>query len=302
MRNDVQIAATARGILVPVPGDAVWAVGPGNSRIASWTLDEKPKTIGRSSDCDIVIRDSTVSRRHAGLRWHEGRLLVTHLSATNPTLVNGVPVPRGEPVELSTTDKLQIGAAHLEVLLWNAAGDDQTKPHAPLRSLVVILAADVVGYTALCRRDEPGTIGRFLQCLRVFRRHAQQNRGRVLDTGEKGDCVYSLYHSVVLGLTAAIAIRENIVEFNRDIAADRRLDFRFGMHSGDVIFEGQGVRGDAINTAAHLQAEAERGEIIVSERIRQELAAQTNFRFESFRPRSPKNAAETIAYRLRAWD
>jgi class 3 adenylate cyclase len=105
----------------------------------------------------------------------------------------------------------------------------------------------------------------------------------------------------VLGLTAAIAIRESIAELNGHVAADRRLDFRFGMHSGDVVFEGQGVRGDAINTAAHLQAEAEPGEIIVSERIRQELAAQTNFRFESFRPRSPKNAAEDIAYRLRAW-
>lgn len=301
MRTDVEVTGSARGMLIPIPGDAAWAIGSDNSRIASWALDEKPVTIGRSSECDIVIRDSTVSRRHAELSWHEGRLLVTHLSATNPTLVNGVPVPRGEPVELSTTDRLQIGTADLEVLLWNASGD-KTKPRAPPRSLVVILAADVVNYTALCRRDEPGTISKFLQCLRIFRRQAQLNRGRVLDTGEKGDCVYSLYHSVVLALTAAIAIRENIVELNRNIAADRRLYFRFGMHSGDVIFEGEGVRGDAINTAAHLQAEAEPGEIIVSDRIRQELAAQSHFRFEAFRPCNPKNAAENVAHRLRAPD
>ena len=188
------------------------------------------------------------------------------------------------------------------MLLWSAAGDDRTKTDVPSRSLVVILAADVVGYTALCRRDEPGTIARFLQCLRIFRRQAQLNRGRALDTGEKGDCIYSLYHSVVLALTSTIAIREKIVEFNQGIAVDQRLNFRFGMHSSDVIFEGQGVRGDAINTAAHLQAEAEPGDIVVSDRIQQEFAAQTDFRFEAFQPCNPKNAAEKIAYRLRSWE
>jgi len=298
VRSDRETAKSACGLLVPVPGDAIWAVGPDNSRIESWKLGGHPMTIGRSSECDIVIRDSSVSRRHAGLAWKEGRLLVTHLSATNPTLVNGVPVPHGEPVELTTADKLQIGAAHLEVMLWNAGGDDLTKPHAPPRSLVVILAADVVGYSALCKRDETGTIARFLQCLKIFRRVAQLNRGRVLDTGEKGDCVYSLYHSVVLGLTAAIAIRGEISELNCGNGADRQINFRFGMHSGDVAFEGQGIRGDAINTAAHLQAEAEPGQIVISARIQQELAAHARFKFEAFRPMNPKNVGELVAYRL----
>ena len=94
MKKEAEIARSARGLLIPVPGDTAWAVGPDNSRISSWTLDEKPITIGRSSECDIVIRDSTVSRRHAEVQWHEGRLLLTHLSATNPTLLNSVPVPR----------------------------------------------------------------------------------------------------------------------------------------------------------------------------------------------------------------
>ena len=102
---------------------------------------------------------------------------------------------------------------------------------------------------------------------RIFRRQAQLNRGRVLDTSKKVDCIYSLYHSVVLApLTSTIAIREKIVEFNQGIAVDQRLNFRFGMHSSDVIVEGQGVRGDAINTAARLrQAEAEPGDIVVSD-------------------------------------
>ncbi len=295
------VANATRGCLTPVPSDAIWAVGPGNNRISSWTLREVPMTIGRAIECDIVIRDASVSRRHATLTWRDGKLFVTHLSGTNPTLVNGVPVPRDEPTELSSTDTLQVGEAHFKILLWNIESDAMTKPQAPPRALAVVLAADVVGYTALCKRDETGTLRRFHQCLKIFRQQAQRNRGRVLDTGEKGDCVYSLYHSVVLALSAAVAIRDDIIELNREVPPPDRINFRFGMHCGDVVFEGQGIRGDAINTAAHLQAECEPGRIVVSQRIQQELAGHSLFKFDAFRPSNPKNAGEAVAYRLVAW-
>lgn len=294
----MSIANTTRGCLMPIPIDAIWAVGSDNRRYTSWELRDSPMTIGRSSECDIEIRDSSVSRRHVNLAWNGGRLFVRHLSRTNPTLVNGVPVPDGEPVEVLSTDKLQVGEACFEILLWNADGNAMTKPHAPLRSLVVVLAADVVGYTLLCKRDEIGTLGRFQKCLKIFRQQAQQNRGRVLDTGEKGDCVYSLYHSVVLALSAAVAIRQEIDELNRCLPQENQITFRFGMHCGDVVFEGQGIRGDAINTAAHLQAEAEPGQIVVSARIQQELIAHSQFKFNAFQPGNPKNRSETVAYRL----
>jgi class 3 adenylate cyclase len=102
----------------------------------------------------------------------------------------------------------------------------------------------------------------------------------------------------VLALTSAVTIRDEITELNRGITVDRRIDFRFGLHSGDVVFEDQGIRGDAINTAAHLQTEAEPGQIVVSARIQQELAAHGRFRFEAFRPTHPKNTNEALAYRL----
>jgi class 3 adenylate cyclase len=201
-------------------------------------------------------------------------------------------------MELVSGNSLQIGDACFEVILWDGDGNAKTKPHAPLRSLVAVLAADVVGFTSLCRRDEAGTLERFRSCLRVFREQAQRNHGRILDTGEKGDCVYSLYHSVVVALSAAVVIRNEIETLNRDFPLDDRITFRFGVHCGDVAFEGQGIRGDAINTAAHLQAEAQPGQVIVSARIQQELAAHDRFKFEAFKPTNPKNAGEAVAYRL----
>lgn len=290
-------AKPTRGCLVPVPANAYWAVGPDNHRISSWTLHEESMTIGRSSECNVVVRDSSVSRRHAILTWDDGKLLLTHLSLTSPTLLNGVPVRKEEPVELTSTDKLQIGGAHFEVLLWSADNDAETKPHAPPRALAVVLAADVVGYTAMCKRDESGTLQRFHECLRVFRAQAQRHRGRVLDTGEKGDCVYSLYHSVVLALSAAVAIRSSIVALNEAVPEDGRINFRYGMHCGDVLVEGEGIRGDAINTAAHLQEDGEPNEIMVSARMQQEAEAHLEFRFEAVqRPGAAHSAA--VAYRL----
>jgi class 3 adenylate cyclase len=291
----VQSESPANGCLLPLPSDASWAVDRNNRRISNWKLRAAPMTIGRADDCDVLIRDPSVSRHHAVLTWDAHRLLLTHLSNTNPTLLNGIPVRLNEATELTSTDKLQIGGVHFEVLLWNAASDAETKPHPPPRTLAVVLAADVVGFTRLWQRDQAGTLQLFEECHRVFRRQAQRNRGRVLDTGEKGDCVYSLYHSVLLGLSAAIAIRSEIVALNRDVPADRRITFRYGVHSGDVVLQGQGIRGDAINTAAHLQAKAQPGEIFVSARIQQEASEQMGFSFEAVHG---AGGSEIIAYRL----
>lgn len=289
---------TPRGCLIPIPNDAFWAVGPDNRRIPSWTLHEEPTTIGRANDCDVVVRDPSVSRHHVQLTWVGGKLFLTDVSLTNPTLLNGIPVRKQEPTELTSTDRLQVGGVHFEVLLWNADSDAETKPHPPPRTLAVVLAADVAGYTGLWKRDQTGTLQLFEECHRIFRRQAQRHRGRVLDTGEKGDCVYSLYYSVLMALSSAMAIREEIATLHEKVPADRRLNFRYGMHSGDVVLQGEGIRGDAINTAAHLQARGLPNEILVTARIQQEAEEQMGFRFEEFRAPAQEGPGELIGYRL----
>jgi class 3 adenylate cyclase len=291
-------AKSPRGCLIPIPNNAFWAVGPDNRRIPSWMLREEPMTIGRAKECDVVVRDPSVSRRHVELAWQGGRLFLTDVSATNPTLLNGIPVRKQEPTELTSTDRLQVGGVHFEVLLWNADSDAETRPHPPPRTLAVVLAADVAGYSGLWRRDQAGTMQLFEECHRIFRQQAQRHRGRVLDTGEKGDCVYSLYHSLLMAPSAAMAIRDEIAALNRKTPPDRRIHFRYGMHSGDVVLQGDGIRGDAINTAAHLQARGTPGEILVTGRIQQEAEEQMGFAFEEVRDGEPDGPGELIGYRL----
>jgi DNA-binding winged helix-turn-helix (wHTH) protein/class 3 adenylate cyclase len=274
-------AKPARGCLVPVPADAAWAVSEHNRPITNWPLYGEPVSIGRANDCDVVVRDPSVSRLHAKLSWNGNVLVLSHESSTNPTLVNGVPIARKEPVELSTMDRLQIGGARFELMLWSADDKAETRPHALPHTLAVVLAAGVVAGKGQSEHEADGTLQSVHECLRVFRRHAQRNRGRVLETNEKGAYIYSLYHSVVLALSAAVAIRADIAALYGHTATGRRIDVRYGMHYGDVLVEGTGIRGDALITAAYLQQHGEPGEIIVSSRVYQEAKAQSRFKFET---------------------
>jgi DNA-binding winged helix-turn-helix (wHTH) protein/class 3 adenylate cyclase len=283
-------ARPARGWLIPVPADAAWAVNEHNLPITNWPIYDQPLSVGRSNECDVVVRDPSVSRLHATLKWSGNALVLSHESTTNPTLVNGVPIARKEPIELSTMDRLQIGGARFELMLWNSDDKAETRPHALPRTLAVVLAADLVASTQ-SEHDPDGTLQRVHECLRVFRRHAHVYRGRVIDTDEKGD-VYSLYHSVVHALSAAVAIRADIAALYGDTATGRKIDARYGMHYGDVMIEGSGIRGDALITAAYLQGYASPGEVIVSQRVYQEAKAQSRFKFEA------ALAGESPAYRL----
>jgi adenylate cyclase len=203
--------------------------------------------------------------------------------------VNGVPIARGEAVELSTMDRLQIGGARFELMLWSADDKAETRPHALPRALAVVLAIDLAPGK---KRSEHDAEGRRHECLRVLRRHAHEHRGRVLDTDGTSDCVYSLYHSVVHALTAAVAIRAEIESLYGHTATGRSIAVRYGMHYGDVMIEGSAIRGDALITAAYLQQHGAPGEIIVSPRVYEEAKAQLRFKFEAAR------AGDSPAYRL----
>jgi hypothetical protein len=59
-----------------------------------WSGAQTELLVGRHDGCDIVLRDPTVSRRHALLRFRDGGWVVRDLESTNGTTVNGSPVVR----------------------------------------------------------------------------------------------------------------------------------------------------------------------------------------------------------------
>jgi adenylate cyclase len=133
------------------------------------------------------------------------------------------------------------------------------------RKLAAILAADVVGFSRLTGADEDRTLAR-LRALRsdLIDPTIAVHNGRVFK--RTGDGVLVEFRSVVDAVRCAIEWQNSMVERNAGVAQDRRIDFRIGIHVGDVVQESDGdIMGDGVNIAARLEGMAKPGAICLSE-------------------------------------
>ena len=104
------------------------------------------------------------------------------------------------------------------------------------RRLAAILAADVAGYSRLMEADEEGT----LAALRAIRRELgapkiAEHRGRIVKT--TGDGLLAEFASVVDAVRYAVEVQRAMAERNADIPPAERIEFRIGIHQGDIIVE-----------------------------------------------------------------
>jgi adenylate cyclase len=147
---------------------------------------------------------------------------------------------------------------------------------ATTRRLAAIVAADIAGYSRLMGEDEAGTA----QALREHSAAADplvaRHSGRIVKT--TGDGVLIEFGSVVGAVECAIALQQLAAERNAGIASDRRMEWRIGIHLGDVLVEGDDILGDGVNIAARLEGIAEPGGICISEdafrQVRGKIAAE----------------------------
>src|SRR6266700_3557836 len=133
------------------------------------------------------------------------------------------------------------------------------------RKLVAILAADVVGYSRLAGSDEDRTLAR-LRALRsdLIDPTIAVHNGRVVK--RTGDGALVEFRSVVDAVRCAIEVQNAMIERNAGLPDDRRIEFRIGIHLGDVVEESDGdLMGDGVNIAARLEGIAMPGAICLSE-------------------------------------
>src|SRR5438552_504936 len=131
------------------------------------------------------------------------------------------------------------------------AGLRETMKQPVERRLTAILAADVAGYSRLMGLDEAGTA----QGLREHRAAADpligQCGGRIVKT--TGDGVLIEFGSVVGAVECALALQQLATERNAEIAGDRRMEWRIGIHLGDVLVEGDDILGDGVKISARFE-------------------------------------------------
>src|SRR4029077_12297821 len=136
---------------------------------------------------------------------------------------------------------------------------------AETRKLAAILAADIAGYSKLAAADEERTLAR-LRALRsdLFDPTIAVHHGRVVK--HTGDGAIVEFRSVVDAVRCAIEVLNGMAERNAGLSPERRIEFRIGIHLGDVVEETDGdLMGDGVNIAARLEGIAKPGTICLSE-------------------------------------
>jgi adenylate cyclase len=162
------------------------------------------------------------------------------------------------------------------------------------RKLAAILVADVVGYSRLAGTDEDRTLAR-LRGLRsdLIDPAIAAHHGRIVKRTGDGSIIE--FRSVVDAVRCAIEIQNGLIERNAGVPEDRRIEFRVGIHLGDVVEESDGdLMGDGVNIAARLEGIAAPGAICLSEDAYRQVKARLEIMVKDLGDTRLKNIAEPI--------
>src|SRR5450432_539010 len=162
------------------------------------------------------------------------------------------------------------------------------------RKLAAILAADVVGFSRMTGADEDRTLAR-LRALRsdLIDPTIAVHNGRVFK--RTGDGTLAEFRSVVDAVRCAMEVQNAMIERNSGLPPERRIEFRVGIHLGDVVEESDGdLMGDGVNIAARLEGIAKPGTICLSEDAYRQVKARLDLAINDLGALHLKNIADPV--------
>jgi adenylate cyclase len=170
---------------------------------------------------------------------------------------------------------------------------DPTRQPSDRRRLIVVVHADVVGYSRLIGLDDIGTLDRMRRLRRaVIDPAIDDYGGRIVNTG--GDALLMVFDSVDGAVRCALRIQQQVQTYDEDLPLERAIRFRIGINMGDVIPDGTDIHGDVVNVAARLQAECPTGAICVSRGVHDHTRSRLDLQFEDLGALNLKNIARPV--------
>jgi TolB-like protein/class 3 adenylate cyclase len=164
------------------------------------------------------------------------------------------------------------------------------------RRLAAVLAADVAAYSRLMGADEEGTLARLKAVKKAIIDPAIASyRGHIVKT--TGDGMLVEFASAVDAVRNAVEVQRRMAEQNAAVPQDRRIEFRIGIHVGDIIFDDNDIFGDGVNIAARLEGIAEPGGVCMSDDAYRQVRGKVEIAYDDMGPQSLKNIGEP----MRAW-
>jgi adenylate cyclase len=160
------------------------------------------------------------------------------------------------------------------------------------RRLAAILSADVVGYSRLMAVDESATVDAVTAYRGQIPKLVERHRGRVVDF--TGDNFLAEFPTATEAVGCAVEIQEASRARNAEVATERRMQLRIGIHLGEVRVEGQQIYGDGVNIAARLEGLAEPGGISISGAVYEQVKRRLPLSFQDQGVRDLKNIPDPI--------
>src|SRR5882757_8083834 len=161
------------------------------------------------------------------------------------------------------------------------------------RRLAAVLAADVAGYSRLMGGDEEGTLAR-LKAVRkaIVDFKIEQHRGRIVKT--TGDGLLVEFASAVDAARCALEVQSGMAEQNAGVPQDKCIEFRIGIHVGDIIIDDNDIFGDGVNIAARLEGIAEPGGVCISRQVYDQIEGKLPLMCRPLGPQKLKNIAKSV--------
>jgi adenylate cyclase len=160
------------------------------------------------------------------------------------------------------------------------------------RRLAAIVCADIAGYSRMMGADEAGTHAAFKAHRTAIYPIILNHGGRLVKN--TGDGFLLEFPSIVGAIEAAIAMQIQMAERNNHIPADRIMQFRMGIHMGDVMADEDEVFGDDVNIAVRLETVAAPGGIAISAKAHSEASKHLSVTLLDAGPHRFKNIADPV--------
>ena len=160
------------------------------------------------------------------------------------------------------------------------------------RRLAAILSADVAGYGRLMAEDEPATVRTITTYRNEICNLVGDHRGRVVDA--TGDNALAEFPTALNAVECAVEIQRVLKARNAGLAEKRRMEFRIGVHLGDVTVEGERIYGDGVNIAARLQGLATPGGICISGAVHEQVESKLGLGSEDLGKQTVKNIPKPV--------
>ena len=162
-----------------------------------------------------------------------------------------------------------------------------------IRRLVAIMVADVVGYSRLMGIDETGTLAR-LTALRqtLIEPQVSAYGGHIVKL--MGDGILATFPSIVDALACAVEVQRALAKIEDNIVESQRIQFRIGIHLGDVLVQDDDIYGDGVNIAARLEGLAEPGGICISNAVKSAIGKKLDLDYEDFGKQEVKHISEPV--------